>query len=103
MVSVLSQIKDIAHKITPHNGKVILYGSRARGDAGDNSDWDLLIVLDKDRLEQSDYDDVSFPFVMLGSELGQVINPIMYTAKEWNLYSSTPFYKNVVHDGINII
>lgn len=98
--NVVSKIKSVAQTAIPKNGKAILYGSRARGDARDNSDWDILILLDKDRLEQVDYDNVSYPFVLLGCEIGAEINPILYTAKEWNAYRITPFYENVTRDGI---
>ncbi|MBR6285769.1 MAG: nucleotidyltransferase domain-containing protein [Bacteroidaceae bacterium] len=50
---------------------IILFGSRARGEAKKGSDWDILIVLPKDRLLQSDYDDVSYPLVKLGWDLNE--------------------------------
>ena len=99
----LSKIRQIAASAIPEGGKAILYGSRARGDAHNNSDWDILILLDKDMLEQSDYDNVSYPFVLLGCDLGEEINPIMYTTKEWESYRITPFYENVVRDGIALV
>lgn len=99
----LSRIKEIARSSVPTGGKAILYGSRARGDASQHSDWDILILLDKDSLDQSDYDNVSYPFVLLGCDLGEEINPIMYTKKEWDTYRVTPFYENVVRDGIPLI
>lgn len=97
---ILVLITQTALQTVPKGGKAILYGSRARGDSHDGSDWDLLILLNKSHLEPSDYDNVSFPFVMLGWENNQMINPIMYTLDEWKTYSDTPFYKNVLHDGI---
>lgn len=103
MDKAISLIKELAIETVPKDGKVILYGSRARGDAHVGSDWDLLILLNKDRLEQSDYDSISYPFVLLGCDLGEEINPILYTKKEWNSYEITPFYENVKRDGIEII
>lgn len=101
--NTLLKIKDTALTTIPLGSKAILYGSRARGDARSDSDWDILILLDKDRLEQSDYDNVSYPFVLLGCDLGTVINPILYTKKEWESYNFTPFYENVNRDGIVIV
>ena len=97
------KIKEIAKSAIPSGSKAILYGSRARGDARNDSDWDILILLDKDKLEQTDYDKVSYPFVLLGCDLGTEINPILYTKKEWESYNLTPFYENVNRDGISLI
>lgn len=101
--AALTRIKQTATSTIPKGGKAILYGSRARGDARKDSDWDILILLDKDTLDQSDYDNVSYPFVLLGCDLGQEINPIMYTTKEWESYRITPFYENVTCDGIVLV
>lgn len=101
--AALTRIKQTAASTIPKGGKAILYGSRARGDARKDSDWDILILLDKDTLDQSDYDNVSYPFVLLGCDLGQEINPIMYTTKEWESYRITPFYENVTRDGIVLV
>ena len=99
----LTRIKQTAISTIPKGGRAILYGSRARGDARKDSDWDILIILDKDILDQSDYDNVSYPFVLLGCDLGQEINPIMYTTKEWGSSRITPFYENVTRDGIVLV
>lgn len=72
---VLNQIKAVARDAAPKGSQVLLFGSRARGEAQKGSDWDILIVLPKNRLEQSDYDEVSFPFVELGWRVNERINP----------------------------
>ena len=80
--------------------QVFLFGSRARGDAHSNSDWDILILLDKDRITSEDMDTISYPIRELGWELDEMLNPIMYTKKEWEAKNFTPFYKNVMKEGI---
>jgi len=77
-----------------------LYGSQARGDAHRDSDWDILIIMDKDQLLPDDYDTVTYSLTKLGWELGAEINPIMYTKKEWEQSRITPFYHNVEQDAI---
>ncbi len=101
--NTIELIRSMAAKTLPAGSQAILYGSQARGDAHADSDWDILILLNKERLEQADYDNVSYPFVLLGCDIGEEINPIMYTTKEWEKYRITPFYENVKNDGINLI
>ena len=86
MKNILPALKQLALNVIPAGGRALLYGSQARGTANPQSDWDVLLILNKETLTQSDYDTVSYPFVLLGCELGEEINPIMYTKKEWISY-----------------
>jgi predicted nucleotidyltransferase len=61
---ILESIKDVLQTIVP-NAKVILFGSRARGDARKGSDWDLL-MLDQPRIEVADFERISYPLFELG-------------------------------------
>ena len=80
---VLNAIRSTLRQIAPVGTKVVLFGSRARGDARDDSDWDILIILDKTKLEADDYDNISYPLRELGWRLKECINPVMYTLKDW--------------------
>lgn len=99
---VINGIKQSLLLNLPTGGYALLYGSRARGEARSDSDWDILIVLDKDKLLPEDYDIISYPLRELGWELGESINPVMYTAKEWEESKFTPFYHNVIDDAIRL-
>ena len=98
--NIIRKIQDLSRKTIPEGAQLLLYGSQARGDAHEGSDWDILIILDKPKLEQSDYDDIAFPFTLLGWDLGEAIIPIIYTRDEWDKGSIMPFYKNVERDKI---
>ena len=100
---VLNQIRQVAKDTAPQGSMVLLFGSRARGQARKDSDWDILIVLPKNQLQQADYDQVSYPLVELDWTLGEQINPIVYTKQEWEANSITPFYDNVQRDGISLL
>lgn len=100
---ILKEIKRIARKTIPKGGQLILYGSRARNEATEDSDWDLLILLDKPEIEQNDYRYVLYPLAAFGWNIGETISPVMYTKDEWKKNSFTPFYKNVKQDGIILV
>ena len=100
---VIESIKETLHEHLPVGGRALLFGSQARGDAHAGSDWDILIILNKDTLIPDDYDNVTYPLTILGWDLGEQINPIMYSAKEWEASRITPFYQNVVQDAVVLI
>ena len=100
---ILDRIHQLAEKCLPAGSNVWLYGSRARGDYHDGSDWDLLLLIDKDRIANADHDSYAYPFVALGWDFGESISPILYSRKQWESYSLTPFYKNVEQDKISIL
>ena len=72
---------------------------KARGDARDDSDWDVLILLDKDRITSQDIDDYAYPLREMGWELGQSINAILYTKRDWGKSIASPLRQNVTEDG----
>ena len=44
-VEILKKLSLIATKVFPNNeGRAFLYGSRARGEAPNDSDWDILVL-----------------------------------------------------------
>lgn len=98
--TLIELIKDVASQVLPEGAQLILFGSRARGEAREGSDWDLLVLIDKDRVEYSDYDDIVYPLSITGWETGDMVNPIIYTKSEWQDNRITPFYQNVMKEGI---
>lgn len=82
--------------------KAFLFGSRARGTAQDDSDWDLLVLLDKQRITHEDQDRIAYPLTELGWETNEVVNPILLTCRYWEEHPYTPFHHNVVNEGIEI-
>ena len=97
---VMDEIGRTARNVAPKAKRILLFGSQARGDAREDSDWDVLVLLDKDRIRLEDIDNVSYPLRELGWELGEDINTVLYTVEDWNNSSFTPFYKNVEAEAI---
>lgn len=96
---VTDMISARVHQTEP-DAKVLLFGSRARGEARPDSDWDVMVLLN-DNSKTNRWDAVKQLFY-LSLDIEQDINPIVYTKSEWNKRSFTPFYKNVMKDGIEI-
>ena len=98
---ILGRIKEILRTVAPET-KASLYGSQAGGGAHKDSDGEILILVDKSRLEPSDYDDIAYPLVEFGWTINECISPVMYTLKDWLKYSFTPFFHNVKKEGIEL-
>jgi predicted nucleotidyltransferase len=82
------------------SAKIYLYGSRARGTMSADSDWDLLVLLDTEKVTREIERNVTYPLYDLEIEIGEVISPMVYSLKEWNSkYIVTPFYTNVMREG----
>lgn len=96
---ILNQIKRIVRKKEP-SAKIYLYGSRSSGTAKNDSDWDLLILLNKDTISPEIEREIISPLYDLEFDTGEVISPMIYTEKEWySKYKVTPFYQNVMREG----
>ena len=100
--NLINDIKGKAREVLPQNARVILFGSRARNDAREDSDWDLLIILDKEKRNVTDIERYACPFMELGYNVNAEINPIIYTQKEWEKRKFTLFHHNVEKEGIEI-
>ena len=99
---IFEEIRNVKKEVLPE-GKVILFGSQARGDEREDSDWDLLVLIKKSESIKDDYDKYGFPFTEMDWKYGVYISPKIYTEKEWEERRPTPFYKNVEQDGIEIL
>jgi predicted nucleotidyltransferase len=82
------------------SAKIYLYGSRAKGNANKDSDWDLLILLNREKITSDIENEITYPLYDLEFETGEIISPMVYTQDEWDTkYNITPFYKNVMKEG----
>ena len=98
---VLDEIRKLKDTILP-DSKLILFGSRARKEATPDSDWDMLILLDKEKITSEDFSSYAYPFVELGWNMGEYFSMKLYTMSEWIKRKATPFFKSVTADGIEL-
>ena len=101
-LEIEGMIKRLGMEILPKNARLVLFGSQARDEATSDSDWDLLILIEGEKVSNDDFDKWVFPFISLGWSLGVDINPVVYTYGEWLQRQITPFYKNVMREGIEL-
>lgn len=93
-------IRSAVHTIEP-GAEIILYGSRARGDTGPDSDWDLLILVDG-LVDSARKSAIRHRLYEVEWTLGEVLTSTIYSRQDWNspLYRAMPFHQNVDRDGL---
>lgn len=94
--------KSLQHVYGDKLKTVILYGSVARGTQTDDSDIDIMILIDGNNDELRKYDeklsDVSTDFSLKYLKVLSVIDISYQEYEDWkNLF---PFYKNVSEEGV---
>jgi uncharacterized protein len=98
--ALLCHCKTVIHRLMP-GATLVLYGSRARGEATSASDFDLLILVDdeifpelEEQLDNALYD--------IELEYGVVISAIVFNRQRWNhpRYKAMPLHQHVERDGV---
>ena len=82
--------------------KIIIYGSRARGDAEPDSDLDVAVIVDRlsDELEEV-LDEAAYE-VMWDRDFSPVISLLVFEDERFEeaYREGYSFYRNVVHEGV---
>lgn len=97
---ILLKIKKTIQAKSP-DATIILYGSRARGEHDFDSDFDILILLNQNKITRKDEIMVKYPLYDIEFDTGKIISPFVLSKKDWeSRHKKTPFYENVMKDGI---
>lgn len=91
---------EVRHKLGRHVRGIILFGSHARGDAADSSDYDFIVILDKyDRSLREAVVDAGANMLNEGNALCAAL---VYGADQWDRVRESPLGWNVQKEGIEL-
>jgi len=99
---LIEKIRQAVREVEPE-AEIILYGSRSRGDAISESDWDFLILVDGPMSDERT-DRIRHRLYEIEWESGEILSTIVRNREEWNsdLYQTVPFHRRVQQEGIRL-
>lgn len=100
--TIKDRISSVIHR-KDSKAVAFLFGSRARGDHRIDSDWDILILVDKKKVTDDIENEFRNDLYTIELETGQIISTFIYPKEYWEstlIYS--PLYKNVMKEGIEL-
>lgn len=98
-IEILREIKQVVLEVDSA-AEVVLFGSRARGDFYEESDWDVLILVDKEETDFNFKRKIRNALYNLELKQGTVISTIIRNKEFWEDISVTPLFKEVEKDGV---
>ena len=100
---MIEKIKEMVLNTAP-DSEVYLYGSQARGTNNESSDWDLLVLLHKNKISFDFETKFMDDFYELELLTGAVISPLIYAKSDWDkIHLHSPLFENIQKDGIRIL
>ncbi|HVN78934.1 MAG TPA: nucleotidyltransferase domain-containing protein [Terriglobia bacterium] len=99
---LLEAIKRTILELEP-SAQTWLYGSRARNQAGPESDWDLLVLVEGP-VDEARKRKIRHRLYEIEWACGEVISCIVRSWDEWNqpIMKVTPFHQHVTQEGIGL-
>lgn len=99
--NLITDVVAVVKKIDP-TAKILLYGSRARKDHTDNSDWDFFIATSFDKPRDLE-DDLLNPLYDVMLKYDELIQVFVHSKSDWEAGASpSPIYDNIRNEGIEL-
>jgi predicted nucleotidyltransferase len=96
------QIKKAVFDTDPE-AEVILFGSRARGDFRPDSDWDILVLLNKKQIAFAEKRSIRKQLFKVELETEQPISAFVFSSFDWySAQKDTPLFESVEIEGIRL-
>jgi predicted nucleotidyltransferase len=105
-LQLIDEIKNRLSLLNP--SRIILFGSHARGTAGDESDIDLIVVLNKEEssgsFREKMADTVAVRKLLADINREVALDVLVYSRKEWQslLNSRSSFSREILEKGITL-
>lgn len=101
VTEIIMKFKENLTKQGINTDKIILFGSHARGTAGEYSDIDLVVI-------SKDFEDMGFKqrCEVLGRAIAEImepIEPLAYTPEEFECIPLNSVINNAINDSQNVI
>lgn len=92
--------EEVRRRLGGHVRQVVLFGSQARGDAREGSDYDFLVVVDRRSREVREA--VLDAGVSLLNRYDRLFASLLYTDEEWREVQKFPLGWNILKEGVPV-
>ena len=97
---IISLIRNRIYRKDPE-ADVILFGSHARGETHKDSDWDVLILLNRSEVDKNIEKEYREELFDIELEIMEPISTFVFSKNEWETkYRVTPLYQNIKQEGV---
>jgi predicted nucleotidyltransferase len=99
---ILQRVKEAIEKIEP-SAEIILYGSRARNDYREGSDWDFFIIVDGE-VDYTRTGRIRHQLHEIEWDTGEILCAIVRSRNMWEnpQYQILPLFKNIKLEGVKL-
>lgn len=91
-------VEEVRQRLGPRLYQVLLFGSRARGEAREDSDYDMLVVVDRRTPElRATILEIEH---QLMDRYGRLVATVLRSEEEWQRTQGFPLARNIAREGI---